>query len=99
MKLTKKELDRRVEKDVRYMNRKHKGWLESINIGALDLSNADTCIIGEVVGDYYEEFKKADDAIAVRNGLALEEDHQTDEMFAVLTWAWVKKIAELNLRK
>lgn len=53
-KLTVKELVKRVEKGIKWLNKHKKGWYKDIDLNILDLSQEDVCVVGQL----YESFWK-----------------------------------------
>ena len=90
-----KSIEKRVNAGVRWLDKNRKGWLGRINLRKLDLGNRDTCIIGELDGDYSDTFSGEKEEKAIKLGFNTENDKE----FSVLTQVWFKKIIDLRLKK
>lgn len=95
-----KTIDKRVSKGVAWLNRNRKGWLDKIDLNRLNLRDPNTCIIGEVDGDYFETFGNTGkkNRKAEQFGFTLPGAKNKKSSWIELTQVWVKKIIELRFR-
>lgn len=66
---------KRVDAGIAFLNVVRPGWVRKIDLDKLDLSSPKTCVIGEVLGDYYRG----------RSSLGLSADNGRDSAHKAVT--------------
>ena len=101
-KTTNKELQNRIKAGIAFLNVVKPNWLKEIDLEKLDLSNGNTCIIGESFGNYEEGLNQLEinDIVAEKLGFCEStKDGDVDSSlpslkpkYKALTAAWKKTL-------
>lgn len=91
----------RVKAGIAFLNSIYPGWVKKIKLKNLDLSDKNTCVIGELYDDYFDgisEMGITDNGAARALGFQVnqEEPEDTGISFDALTKVWVKEIRKLK---
>ncbi|SRR6266571_1570048 len=75
-------------------------WPYQIELDKLNMQSCTACIIGQLYGDFIEQFDDTDDPVQYDLGFAAPSliglDAKTFKAYAILTKEWKKKIRELR---
>ncbi len=80
--LTQYDARLRVAKGATWLDKKYPGWENEVRLDTLDMQKATSCIIGNVLGDYYYLINKSDVNPVY---LGKSEEWAQDRGFVVLT--------------
>jgi hypothetical protein len=105
MKIT-KEIRKRVDAGVAFLNVVMPNWLKKIKSSELDLGDGATCVIGELYGGFSDGVSELGLSNGAINALGfdvptLEKEYSRDydADYEVLTRAWLEKIKKLKNEK
>jgi hypothetical protein len=97
-----------INRGVKWLNNNKPDWLDSIETGELDLSEADHCVLGQLFDDYFKALTLncLNDEKAVMLGFhvgdhsILEElGENGDQLSSILTEEWLDVIEKLKVEK
>lgn len=87
-----------VKRGAAWMDLNHPGWARKIDLSKLDMNNCHTCVIGQAVGNYFDELYKIDDVAeldaddwAVEHGFNAY-DGENNEEFRALETLWTDEV-------
>ncbi|KXK63382.1 hypothetical protein AWW66_03450 [Micromonospora rosaria] len=90
--LTVDELQDRVTAGVAWLDQHHPGWADRIDVDVLDLDDSLSCVLGQVVGDFWQTPITYDQAIGLGFEAAPGDLHA--EEYAGLDGVWRAVIEE-----
>ncbi len=82
---------------IAFLNVVNPKWVKKIDLKKLDLSSTNTCVIGEVFGNYHDGINKMDldSSQAETLGFYLQEDND----YGLLTKTWKSVIQKIKRKK
>ena len=99
------DLQKRVELGIKYLNKNVKGWLKKIDLGQLNLSSRESCVLGQSFGDFWDKVVDEDEKPgkkqlsfeqARKYGFILNEHENSNGWYDYLTRVWYVEIFKLK---
>lgn len=87
-----------IAKGVALLDHTRPGWRESVDLGTLNLSQADHCVLGQVFSGYYTGLKRLDITTSnevVDHGFSVKyRTGSPRKDFAKLTTEWIEALSD-----
>ncbi len=104
-----KELEKKVERGIKWLDKVKPGWHKKINLEVLNLNNSSVCVCGQVFGDFWKSIYENEHA-SWRKGEAIKGDkaamtlkqsisrgfYTKNDDYTLLTSIWFMKISKLK---
>ncbi len=97
---------KRIDKGIEWLddNIGRKQWLKKVDWRILDLSNSETCMLGQAFGDFWNKVRNDDDNDSKKMsqkksstlGFLLDKNRMEDESYDLLSRCWIIKLMKLN---
>ena len=91
--VTKEQLEKRVQKGIKFLNKKYPNWHKKIKLKHLDMQNGKCCILGQL----YNHFTHGIDELKLKEGMPLGFSlscDDADDAWASLTTLWKTAIQQ-----